>query len=142
MNKDLEIEQSIEINASVAVVWDALINPELISEYFFGTEAVSTWKVGDPVLFVGIWDGKPYEDKGIILKNIEEKELQYTYWSSMSGTKDAAENYATISYKVIPKGKTTVLTIEQCGFPSAEQQEHSKQNWKMVLENIKTILEG
>lgn len=142
MDKELKIEQSIFINANLSVVWDALINPELIAEYFFGTEAVSTWQVGDPVLFIGIWDGKPYEDKGIVLKNIEEKELQYSYWSSMSGTKDLEENYAIITYKVQAKDKGTLLLVEQKGFPSADQQEHSKRNWRMVLENIKTILEG
>ena len=142
MNKNLNIEVNVTIHADISVVWDALVNPDVIREYFFGTEAVSSWEVGEPIMFRGIWEGKSYEDKGIILKNETEKEFQYTYWSSMSGTTDAPDNYATITYKVQSKGKETLLTVIQTGFASEEQKEHSKQNWTMVLENIKSILEG
>lgn len=142
MNKNLSIEVSVNIHANISIVWDALVNPDVIREYFFGTEAVSTWEVGEPIMFRGIWEGKSYEDKGIILKNDAEKEFQYTYWSSMSGTPDDSENYATITYKVASKGKDTLLTVIQAGFANEEQMKHSKQNWTMVLENIKSILEG
>lgn len=142
MNKNLSIEVSISIQADISIVWDALINPDVIREYFFGTEAVSTWEVGEPIMFRGIWEGKSYEDKGIILKSETEKEFQYTYWSSMSGTPDDSANYATITYKLESKGKETLLTVNQSGFANEEQMEHSKGNWKMVLENIKSILEG
>ena len=142
MNKNLSIEVNITIHADISVVWDALVNPDVIREYFFGTEAVSTWEVGEPIMFRGIWEGKSYEDKGIILKNEAEKEFQYTYWSSMSGTNDDSENYATITYKVESKGKETVLTVIQTGFATEEQKEHSRENWTMVLGNIKSILEG
>lgn len=142
MSSVSNLEVSITINANISIVWDALINPDVIREYFFGTEAVSTWEVGEPILFRGIWEGKSYEDKGIIKKNDMEKEFQYSYWSSFSGTDDAPENYATITYKVESKGKETVLTVIQGGFKTEEQKEHSKQNWTMVLENLKSILEG
>jgi len=142
MSNALNMEVSISIKADISIVWDALINPDVIREYFFGTEAVSTWEVGEPILFRGIWDEKPYEDKGIILKSQKEKEFQYTYWSSFSGTTDAPENYATITYKLSSQGKETMLTVTQTGFKTEEQREHSKQNWTMVLENLKSILEG
>lgn len=142
MSSVSNLEVSITINTNISIVWDALINPDVIREYFFGTEAVSTWEVGEPILFRGIWDGKSYEDKGIIKKNETEKEFQYTYWSSFSGTDDTPENYATITYKVERDGKQTKLTVVQGSFKTEEQKEHSKQNWTMVLENLKSILEG
>lgn len=142
MNKNLSLEVSISIHANIAIVWDALINPDVIREYFFGTEAVSSWEVGEPIIFQGIWEGKSYEDKGVILKNDTEKEFQYSYWSSMSGTSDIPENYSSITYKVESRGKDTLLTVTQSGFASEEMREHSKKNWMMVLENIKSILEG
>lgn len=142
MANQINLETSITINARISQVWNALIDPELISEYFFGTEAISTWEVGEPILFKGIWEGMPYEDKGIILKMDVEKEFQYSYWSSFSGTEDVPENYAIITYRVVTKGKGTVLTVVQTGFKTEEQKEHAKQNWNMVLENIKSILEG
>jgi uncharacterized protein YndB with AHSA1/START domain len=41
VNKTLIANQSIVINASLAIVWDALVNPAMIKQYLFGTEAVS-----------------------------------------------------------------------------------------------------
>ena len=69
MNTTFSLETSITINSSLSKVWDALVNPDMIREYFFGTEAESTWEVGSPVIFAGTWEGKAYEDKGIVLKN-------------------------------------------------------------------------
>jgi len=44
--KGFAARKSITINAPAAKVWDALINPELIKQYLFGTEAISDWEVG------------------------------------------------------------------------------------------------
>ncbi len=60
-------KKSITIRASVAKVWDALINPSLIKQYFFGVEVVTDWKMGSPILYRGTWQGKVFEDKGIFL---------------------------------------------------------------------------
>jgi hypothetical protein len=45
----LVVKKEIENNADVSKVWNALINPELIKQYLFGTEAVSEWKIGSPI---------------------------------------------------------------------------------------------
>lgn len=142
MSTPLSMQTNISINANIDKVWDALINPEIIREYFFGTETESDWKVGSSVVFKGIWEGETYEDKGVVLKHDAKKELQYSYWSSMSGTEDKPENYANITYKVKSQGNGTELTVEQSGFKTEEQKQHSEQNWKMVLENMKSIIEN
>jgi len=43
MIKNLIIEKQIEIIAKPEDVWDALINPDKIKLYLFGTHAVSEW---------------------------------------------------------------------------------------------------
>ena len=40
---------SIEIKTPTAKVWQALIIPELIKQYLFGTEAISDWKAGSTI---------------------------------------------------------------------------------------------
>ncbi len=141
MSANFSLEISVTMASPLSKVWDALTNPDVIREYFFGTEAESTWQVGSPVIFAGVWEGNAYEDKGVILKNNFEKELQYSYWSSMSGTEDKPENYATITYSLKADKANVILTIKQEGFKTEEQKNHSIENWKMVLENIKTIVE-
>jgi len=119
-------KRSIIINASPARVWDALINPEIIKQYLFGTQAISNWKVGDSITYKGTWEGKSYEDKGKILQLIPERIFQSTYWSSMSGTEDRPENYATLTYEIESRPNGTLLTVSQDNNASKEASEHSK----------------
>lgn len=67
MNKDLVSTRTILIEANAESVWRALTDRETIKKYFFGTEAISDWKVGSTLIFQGEWEGKSYQDKGNIL---------------------------------------------------------------------------
>ena len=129
------------LRSSQNTVWRALTSPELIKTYFFGTEAVSSWHVGSPIIFRGEWEGKPYEDKGTILENIEGKMLRYNYWSSFSGTEDKPENYAVVTYEVIPEGDETILIISQDSIASSEAKDHSEKNWNMILDGLEKLVQ-
>jgi uncharacterized protein YndB with AHSA1/START domain len=142
MENDLILKTSVLIDAPKAEVWDALINPHKIKKYFFGTNAISDWKVGSSLIFKGVWEGKEYEDKGHILELEKEKKLKYTYWSSFSGTADISENYANITYELSEEDGKIKFTITQDGFKSTEQKEHSEKNWQTLFQNIKAMLEG
>ncbi|NJK96483.1 MAG: SRPBCC domain-containing protein [Bacteroidetes bacterium] len=140
MKKGLEVNQSIELNVSLAEVWKALTDPGMIKQYFFGTTAVSDWKAGSPVKFTGEWEGQAYEDKGTILESVPGKKLVYNYWSSFSGTPDTEENYANITYELKPSDNGTLLVISQDGIENEEKKNHSEQSWKEVLNNLKDLL--
>ena len=132
---------SIDINASAIKVWEALTTPELIKEYFFGTDAISDWKVGSSIIFKGEWQGKTYEDKGTILEVVPGKLLKYTYWSSLSGLQDDQENYLDITYELTESNDSTILTITQENIPDENTKEHTEDNWKKVLTDLKNLLE-
>lgn len=135
------LHKSISIKASAEQVWNALTDPELIKEYFFDTDTKTDWKKGSPIVFSGVWDGLPYEDKGIILDIEPRKFVTYSYWSSFSGTEDKPENYANITYELQDKGDETVLTVIQEGFKNQEALDHSAQNWGYVLDSLKKLVE-
>ena len=141
MKNKLVASAETKINAPVSKVWDALTNPEQIKKYFFGTNAISDWKVGSPLEFKGEWEGKEYHDKGTILKSEKNKLFQYTYLSSMSGKEDIPENYATVTYELSAKNGSTTLKILQDGNETQESKQHSEQNWSYVLNSMKDLLE-
>jgi uncharacterized protein YndB with AHSA1/START domain len=141
MSKGLIVKKSIHINADTAAVWDALVNPEKIKQYLFGTETISDWKVGSRITYQGVWEGKRYEDGGTILQLVPEKIFQSTYWSSMSGTENIPDNYATVTYELMKDGNGTLLTVTQDNCKTGEQQKHSESNWGMVLEGLKKLVE-
>ena len=139
--KKLYIEKSIEINAPISKVWDALINPAIIKQYLFGTEAVSDWKEGSSLEFKGVWEGKEYLDKGIILKLEPNKNFRYSYLSSFSGLEDIDENYAVVDFQLSPVDGKTRLTLTQDNIETEEARKHSDENWGYVLNTMKNILE-
>ncbi len=142
MNKKFTAQATTTIHAPVSKVWQALVNPEIIKQYLFNTDVISDWKVGSPILYRGEWQGKPFEDKGTILQIEPEELLMSTHWSPLSGVPDLPENHHTVTYTLSSKGESTEVTIAQDNNASEEEKEHSEQNWKVVLEMMKKLLEG
>lgn len=132
---------SIVINASRQSVWEAVTRPELVKQYFFGTNLVTNWQVGSPILFRGEWEGKSYEDKGTVLDFEPLESLSYSYWSSMGGTEDKPENYQRLRYQLEELDGKTKLTITQENAATQESADHSAGNWQMVLEGLKKVVE-
>jgi uncharacterized protein YndB with AHSA1/START domain len=141
MTSKLIAKVSCSIGATPQEVWNALTNPDLIEQYFFGTKAISDWKVGSALHFKGIWEGKEYLDKGTILKSEFARLFEYDYISSFSGLEDKPENYATITYQLFPEEQGTRLEITQTNIATEEMQKHSEQNWGYILTNLKQLLE-
>jgi uncharacterized protein YndB with AHSA1/START domain len=141
MPKNLMARTSLSIEAPAARVWDALVNPQLIKQYMFGTTVVSDWQQGSPITWKGEWKGKPYEDKGKILKVEPQRLLQYSHYSPLSGLPDTPENHHTVTIELSAEGAQTRVSLSQDNNPSEEAREQSEKNWKLMLEGLKKLLE-
>jgi uncharacterized protein YndB with AHSA1/START domain len=142
MATGIKVEVQIDINSEPAKVWDALVNPEIIKQYLFGTNTITDWKVGSPIVFQGVWEGVEYKDKGTILEFIPEQKLKYDYWSSFSPLEDKPENYQQITFLLERIGELTKLTLIQENINDKATKEHSEKNWTMILDQIKQIVEN
>jgi uncharacterized protein YndB with AHSA1/START domain len=140
MTNNTASKVSIKIDAPASKIWDALTNPEIIKQYLFGTDAKSDWKKGSTITYNGIWEGKPYEDHGVIVEIIPEKLLSTKYWSQSFG-KDLPENYKNVIYNLEENENNTILTISQDGNKTEEEKNQSEKNWTMILQTLKTLLE-
>lgn len=137
----LSLSTQIDINAPTAEVWKGLTDPEIVKQYFFGTNVKSDWKAGSPITFSGEWEGKSYSDKGEIQEITPGKYVKYSYWSSMGGTEDKPENYANVSYTLDENDGFTTLTVTQDNIKDITSKEHSEQNWQTVFGGLKKLLE-
>ena len=142
MNETFVAKATIAINTPASRVWDALTKPDLIRQYLFGTKVTTDWRAGSPITYEGTWEGKAYKDKGQVLQVEPGKLLVSTFWSSLSGLPDIPENYQTVRYELAAEGGGTKLTIIQNNNATQQDASHSEQNWKMVLDGIKKLLEG
>jgi uncharacterized protein YndB with AHSA1/START domain len=141
VDNPLIAEAQIDIDAPVARVWEALVDPAMIKQYMFGTNAVSDWREGAPIVWKGEWEGKSYEDKGMIMQLKPTHLLQFSHFSPLSGQPDVPENYHTVTIELSPAGAGTAVTLSQDNNATEEEREHSQQNWGMMLTSLKRFLE-
>jgi uncharacterized protein YndB with AHSA1/START domain len=130
-----------EIDAPRDRVWDALTDPEQIKEYMFGSQVVTDWKRGSPIIWKGEYEGKKYEDKGEIVEIEPERRLKVTHFSPLSGQEDLPENYHTLVYELEERGGLTHLSLSQDNNRSREAAEHSRASWEKMLAGLKQVVE-
>ena len=130
------------IHVSSDKVWEALVTPEIIKKYMFGTTVNSEWKTGSKITWKGEWNGKPYEDKGLILQFKPGTRLQYSHFSPLSGLADSPENYHTVTIDLTEKDGQTTVSLSQDKNETVQVKEHSEKNWNMMLSGLKKLLEG
>ena len=141
MPRNLIARASLSVAAPIARVWDALVNPQTIKKYMFGTTVVSEWQKGSPITWKGEWKGKSYEDKGTILEIEPRRRLQYSHYSPLSGLPDSPENRHTVTIELSEEGAQTRVSLSQDNNASEEARQHSEKNWKMMLDGLKKVVE-
>ena len=99
------VECFVLIHATASKIWDVLINPEKIRVYLYGSTVITDWKAGSQILFTrdrlhpkAPISEKLIVDRGKILEIENEKFLSFSFFSSMEGYADLAENYSVVSY--------------------------------------------
>ena len=129
------------IDASPGEVWTALTDPEQIEKYMFGSQVVTDWQPGSPIVWKGEYEGKKYEDKGEIVEVDQARRLKLTHFSPLSGD-DIPENYHTVLYELEERGRKTQVSLSQDNNSSEEAAEHSRANWEKMLAGLKEVVEA
>src|SRR5690554_572753 len=88
MKRGLVATATATIETPVSSVWEALVNPETIRQYMFGTTVSSDWRPGSAITWAGEWQGRKYEDRGTITRIQPGRLLEYTHYSPLSGLPD------------------------------------------------------
>jgi uncharacterized protein YndB with AHSA1/START domain len=142
MSKGLVAKASTTIEASKEKIWDALVNPQAVKQYMFGTDVVSTWREGSPIVWKGEWKGKPYEDKGVIQRVQPGARLAYSHYSPLGGQPDVPESYHTVTVELTADGDRTRVSLSQDNNASDEARQHAEQNWSQMLAGLKKYVEA
>lgn len=140
-NISLIARASVTINVTSDEVWNALVTPEAIKQYMFGTNVVSDWREGSPIVWKGEWQGKSYEDRGVILQLKPARIIQYSHFSPLAGLPDRPENYHTVTIELSGEGNQTCVSLAQDNNSTEQARAHSEKNWEMMLTALKKFLE-
>jgi uncharacterized protein YndB with AHSA1/START domain len=138
----LDLSTSTTIDAPAQEVWKAITTPAVIKQWFFGVDTETDWTPGGPIVHRGEWQGKPYVDKGEIVRFEPPTLLIHTHWSDLSGKPDRPEHYQEVSWQLAARDGATELTISERNLPSEDANALSEQSWTMILENLRALLEG
>lgn len=140
--EDIIARVSTVIDAPKEKVWEALVTPKIIKQYFFGTDVHSDFRVGSKITWKGEWEGKSYEDVGVIRESQPGRILQFSHLSQSSGEKDVPENYHIVTITLEEKGGKTRVRLTQDNNHTEEAREHSEKNWQGMLDGMKKVVES
>ena len=130
-----------EVAADRQRVWEALTDPDQVAQYMMGSRVETDWQVGSPITWSGEMDGKPYQDKGEVLRADPGWLLEVTHYSPLMGQEDRPENYHTVRYELAQSDSGTVVTLTQDGCTDEEQAEQFSQSWQGMLDGMKELVE-
>jgi uncharacterized protein YndB with AHSA1/START domain len=141
MKTGLIARVSVTIAAPAADVWEALVTPAAIETYMFGATVTSDWAVGSPIVWNGEWQGRAYEDKGIILQIVRERVLEFSHYSPLGEVADLPENYHIVTVRLSVEGVHTRLTLYQDNNPTDQARDNAERNWAVMLAALKRFVE-
>jgi uncharacterized protein YndB with AHSA1/START domain len=138
---DITTTHSIDIDAPATRVWHALTTPDEIERWFFGVRTESDWREGGALVHRGELQGKPYEDKGEIVRIEPPTLLVHTHWSDVSGLPDDPQHYQRVTWSLEEHDGRTTLTVGEDNLPSDDAKRMSDQSWPQALGNLKRLVE-
>lgn len=137
-----QIQGSINIDAPVEQVWDALTDPEKVQIYT-GSLVKTDWKPGSAILWEGQQGERKYEDRGKVLVNETNKRLSFEYWSGIGGDPRTPENMSVITFTLneSEKGVVTLAYMRE-KIPTDMEKMIFAQHLPEMLKIIKHLVES
>src|SRR5678815_3398503 len=113
---DLQVKTSdstVKILASAKKVWLALTSPGLVKQWQYGSDLLTTWEVGAPIVFRNEWNGQVFEQKGTVFEFSPESRLRYSLFFPRPDLQDIPEHYIYMTYELVESDGTTSLLVRQ-----------------------------
>jgi uncharacterized protein YndB with AHSA1/START domain len=111
------ITASIDIAASPATVWEALVDP-VKGRLWRGADFATDWQPGSAISITPDIGPRRYRDKGRVLQVDRPTILAYEFLPRMSGLPDLPENYSVVTARLVPTMTGTRVEIEHSVPPS------------------------
>lgn len=129
----------VYIKTTPEKLWDAITNPKLTEQYYFGTRIITDLKPGTQ-LFYDMPDGQ-HLIEGKLIEAIPNKRLVHTFAATW---KEANRNDAPtrVTYEIEPMGEMCKLTLTHDDFDGETNTYQGVGNgWPLILSSLKTLLE-
>src|SRR6187455_2030925 len=132
----------VKIKASTRKVWLALTVPELVKQWQYGSDLLTTWEVGTPIVFRNEWNGQVFEQKGTVVEFSPESRLKYSLFFPRADLEDIPENHFFMTYELTEsEGVTSLLVRQEDSRPSQPDEPTGGDEGPDVLSWLKELVE-
>ena len=132
----------VNIIAPASKVWRALTVPDLVKQWQYGSDLLTTWKPGSPIIFRNEWNGQVFEQKGTVLEFEPGSRLKYSLFFPQPGLQDIPENYFFMTHELTESiGLTTVLFRQEDPRPTPPNASSGGEEGPDVLSSLKELVE-
>jgi uncharacterized protein YndB with AHSA1/START domain len=133
----------VKISAPASKVWLALTVPDLVKQWQYGSDLLTTWKVGSPIIFRNEWNGQVFEQKGSVLEFLPESRLKYSLFFPRPGVEDSPEHYFFMTYELTESdGVTSLLVRQEDPRPAQPDESPAGDEGPDVLSSLKELVEA
>src|SRR3954465_10878713 len=103
----------VPILAPARKVWSALTLPELVKQWQYGSDLLTTWEPGTPIVFRNEWNGQIFEQKGTVLEFIPGARLKYSLFPPRPDLQNIPKHFFFITYELVESGGLTSVLFRQ-----------------------------
>ena len=136
-------ESSVKISAPAQKVWRALTEPGLVKQWQYGSDLLTTWEVGSPIVFRNEWNGQVFEQKGTVLEFSPHSRVKYSLFLPRPDLQDIPEHHFFMIYELSESEGITSLSVRQEDpRPSLTEESTGGDDGPDVLSNLKELVEG
>ena len=132
----------VKIVAPTRKVWLALTVPDLVKQWQYGSDLLTTWEVGTPIIFRNEWNGRVFEQKGSVLEFLPESRLKYSLFFPHPDLQDIPEHYFFMTYELTEsEGVTSLLVRQEDPRPAPPNESSGGDEGPDVLAGLKELVE-
>ena len=130
------------MRAPARKVWLAVTEPDLVRQWQYGSDLLTTWEPGTPIVFRNEWNGQVFEQKGTVLEFVPEVRLKYSLFFPRPDLQDVPEHYFFMTYELTERdGLTSLLIRQDDPRPSAPAASSGGDGGPDVLSSLKELVE-
>jgi len=132
----------VKILAPAGKVWRALTIPDLVKQWQYGSDLLTTWEPGTPIVFRNEWNGQIFEQKGTVLEFLPEARVKYSLFFPRPDLEDISEHRFFMTYELTENdGTTSLLVRQEDPRPSPPDESSGGDDGPDVLAQLKELVE-
>jgi len=116
--------------------------PDLVKQWQYGADLLTTWEPGAAITFRNEWNGQVFEQKGTVLEFIPVSRLRYSLFFPRADLQEDPEQSFYMTYELTEgDGITSVLFRQEDPRPSPPNASSGGDGGPDVLSLLKELVE-